>query len=442
MEVSVIGAGLAGCEAAYALADGGVRVKLYEQKPDRHSPAHHSDLLAELVCSNSLKAMRISTAAGLLKAEGEKLGSLVIESAYKSSIPAGGALAVDRNRFSAYITEKILTHPNITLIRGEVTQIPSTGEVIIATGPLTSDRLTEKIQEICPGRLSFYDAAAPIIEASSIDTSKAFFASRYERGGDDYLNCPLSKEEYERFHAELINAERAKLHEFEDIKVYEGCMPVEIMARRGEDTLRFGPLKPVGLYDPRTGKRPWAVVQLRAENSEKTMYNIVGFQTNLKFSEQQRVFSMIPGLENAVFVRFGVMHRNTFIDSPRLLDEHRRLKSDTRIRFAGQITGVEGYIESALSGLLAGIGLLMKIRGEEEPVLPHECMLGALNAYLRDTDSKDFQPMGASMGLLPGLSTRIKLKEKRYEALSQRALSALDDAVRIMHIPVRKGERT
>ena len=428
--VTVVGAGLAGCEAAWVLAERGVQVTLCEMKPRRFSPAHRSELFAELVCSNSLKADRVSTAGGLLKAEMRLLGSLLLEVAGLVRVPAGGALAVDRNAFSEQVTARILSHPLIQVRREEVCVIPD-GAVILATGPLTSDALAGQIALLCGDSLSFYDAAAPIVEGRSVDMEKAFFAGRYGRGGDDYLNCPFNREEYERFYAALLEAQGAELHAFDNAapKVYEGCMPLEVMARRGMDTLRFGPMKPVGLRDPATGHRPWAVVQLRRENRDGTLYNLVGFQTNLKFGEQKRVFSMIPGLARAEFARYGVMHRNTFLDSPRLLDSTFALRKEPRIFFAGQITGVEGYMESAASGLLAAHGMLRRLQGRQGLCLPKESMLGALSAYMNDETTADFQPMGANMGLLPPLPERIKGKQERYEALSARALAALQSAL-------------
>ena len=427
MSVTVIGAGLAGCEAAWALAERGVEVTLCEMKPQKFSPAHHNKGFAELVCSNSLKAARVESAAGLLKAEMRKMGSLLLSCADKCAVPAGGALAVDRDEFSRLATEAIRSHPNIKVVEGEITEIPTEGHVIIAAGPLASEGLSEAIKAKTGGvGLSFFDAAAPIVEFSSIDMTKAFFAARYGRGDDDYINCPMNKEQYEAFISELVNAERAPLHEFENLTVYEGCMPVEVLASRGKDSIRFGPLKPVGLTDPATGHRPWAVVQLRAENREGTLYNIVGFQTNLKFGEQKRVFSMIPGLENASFMRYGVMHRNTFIDSPRLLDKQQRLKAEPRIRFAGQITGVEGYIESAASGIWAGISLYRELSGKPELELPRESMFGALLCYITDKNVKDFQPMGSNMGILPPLEEKIRDKQARYMALAQRSLEKFD----------------
>lgn len=429
--IAVVGAGLAGCEAAWSLANMGFHVALHEMKPRLYSPAHHYPGFAELVCSNSLKASRLESAAGLLKAEMKLLGSLLVPCAEKTSIPAGGALAVDRERFSDLVTEAIRAHPNIRIVEGEVVKIPA-APAVVATGPLTSDSLAEHIREMCGSEyLSFFDAAAPIVTLESIDRDKVFFAARYGRGNDDYINCPMSKDEYERFHAALVSAETAPLHDFEqDLqRVYEGCMPVETMAKRGADTLRYGPMRPVGLRDPRTGHRPWAVLQLRRENADGTSYNLVGFQTNLKFQEQKRVFSMIPGLEHAEFIRYGVMHRNTFLDSPRLLDATFALRSNPMICFGGQITGVEGYMESAASGLLAARALGCRLLGKEPLHLPRETMLGALSAYVSDPSIANFQPMGANMGILPPLGQHIKEKQKRYLALAERAVESLKQAL-------------
>ncbi len=426
-KVKIIGGGFAGAEAAWQLANRGIEVELYEMKPVRFSPAHSGEGLAELVCSNSFKAMRLGCAAGMLKAEMELMGSLCVECAKATAVPAGGALAVDRDKFSAMVTEKILSRKEITLIREEVTEIPDDGVVIIAAGPLASEALSEKIKELCGGNLSFFDAAAPIITAESIDLENAFMQSRYDRGEpDDYINCPLNKEEYEAFYEALVNAEVAPTHEFDKRKgVYEGCMPIEVMASRGHDTIRFGPMKPSGLTNPRTGHRPWANLQLRKENKDGTMYNLVGFQTNLKFPEQKRVFSMIPALANAEFVRYGVMHRNTFIDSPRLLGSDFGFKAREGLYFAGQITGVEGYMESAASGILAGINAANKILGKEVFVPSELTMTGALARYISDASVKNFQPMGASFGLLPPLDERIKDKRLRYETLAERGLKQL-----------------
>ncbi len=422
MHITVIGAGLAGCECAYTLARHGINVRLYDMKPDKRSPAHSEDTFAELVCSNSLKAERINSASGLLKAEMRRMGSLLLECADKTRVPAGGALAVDRHMFSSLVTDRIESEPNIKVIHEEIKKLPVDGYVVIATGPLTADSLAEEIDRLCGGRLSFFDAAAPIVTADSIDMDRVYRAARYGRGEDDYLNCAFDKESYERFYNELVNAERATFHTPDELKVYEGCMPVEVLAHRGVDTLRYGTMRPVGLSDPKTGKRPYAVVQLRQENSKGTLYNLVGFQTNLKFSEQKRVFSLIPGLSSAEFARYGVMHRNSFIDSPRLLDRHFRLRKDERIFFAGQISGVEGYMESAMSGLAAGHALVRILRGEQPVIYPPETMTGALCSYICDESIKDFQPMGANMGLLPPLADKIKSKEERYTALAQRAL--------------------
>ena len=425
-KVKVIGAGFAGVEAAWQLANRGIEVELYEMKPVKYSPAHSGSGFAELVCSNSFKAMRLGCAAGMLKAEMEMFGSLCIECAKATAVPAGGALAVDRDKFSALVTEKIISRKEITVIREEVTDIPD-GNVIIAAGPLASEALSEKIKDLCGGSLSFFDAAAPIVTAESIDLERAFMQSRYDRGDpDDYINCPMNKEEYEAFYEALVNAESAPTHEFDKRKgVYEGCMPIEVMASRGHDTIRFGPMKPSGLLDPRTGHRPWANLQLRKENTAGTMYNLVGFQTNLKFGEQKRVFSMIPALRNAEFVRYGVMHRNTFIDSPRHLNSCFGFKARKGLYFAGQITGVEGYMESASSGILAGINAANEILGKE-PFVPSELtMMGALARYISDESVSNFQPMGASFGLLPALDEKIRDKKLRYEALAERGLNDL-----------------
>ncbi|MBO5859866.1 MAG: methylenetetrahydrofolate--tRNA-(uracil(54)-C(5))-methyltransferase (FADH(2)-oxidizing) TrmFO [Clostridia bacterium] len=431
-KVKVIGAGFAGVEAAWQLANRGIEVELYEMKPVRYSPAHSNEGFAELVCSNSFKAMRLGCAAGMLKAEMELMGSLCVECAKATAVPAGGALAVDRDKFSALVTEKILSRKEITVIREEVTEIPD-GDVIIAAGPLASEALSEKIKELCGGSLSFFDAAAPIVTAESIDLDCAFMQSRYDRGEpDDYINCPMNKEEYEAFYEALINAESAPTHEFDKRKgVYEGCMPIEVMASRGHDTIRFGPMKPAGLVNPKTGHRPWANLQLRKENTAGTMYNLVGFQTNLKFGEQERVFSMIPALKNAEFVRYGVMHRNTFIDSPRLLDSDFRFRERENLYFAGQITGVEGYMESACAGILAGINAANRILGEKK-FIPNELTIsGALARYISDESVKNFQPMGASFGLLPSLDTKIRDKKLRYEALAERGLNALKEQLAV-----------
>lgn len=426
MNFNVIGAGLAGVEAAWQIAESGCNVTLWEQKPLKKSPAHKSDNFAELVCSNSLKASRVDSAAGLLKEEMVRLGSLTVPIARECAVAAGGALAVDRDLFSKAVTEKIKNHKNITVKTAEVQSIPK-GEndiTIVATGPLTDGAMSEAVQELCGGCLSFYDAAAPIVTAESVDMSIAFGASRYGRGGeDDYINCPFNKEQYESFIKELVNAEGAVLHDFD---VYEGCMPIEKLAKRGEDAPRFGPMKPVGLINPSTGKRPWAAVQLRRENSKGTMFNLVGFQTNLKFGEQKRVFSMIPGLENAEFVRYGVMHRNSFIDSPRVLNRFYQVKAQPNVFFAGQITGVEGYMESASSGIIAGINAVRLSQGRGLLELPKETMTGALADYISDETVKNFQPMGANFGILPPIEPKIKDKKERYSALAQRALAELE----------------
>ena len=433
MTAVVIGAGLAGCEAAWQLASRGIKVKLYEMKPVRFSPAHSSPMLAELVCSNSLKAARVNSAAGLLKEEMRRLGSMLLPIADRCAVPAGGALAVDRDLFSAAVTEAIKSNPNIELIEGEeLTSVPRDGVCVVATGPLTADALADDIVGLCGReRLSFYDAAAPIVTAESIDMTKAFAASRYDRGdGDDYINCPMNKEQYEAFYQALITAERAPAHDIDKPNVYEGCMPIEIMAKRGMDTIRFGPMKPVGLRDPATGHRPWANLQLRCEDAEGTRYNLVGFQTNLRFGEQKRVFGMIPALANAEFVRYGVMHRNTFIDSPRVLNADFSMKQHPDIFFAGQITGVEGYMESAGAGILAGINAARRILGEPPLVLPRTTMLGALTAHVSDElFSAEFQPMGANFGIIPPLEQHIRDKQARYAALSERALDALSEVM-------------
>lgn len=427
--VTVVGAGLAGCEAAWQLANRGIQVRLCEMKPQKYSPAHHYSGFAELVCSNSLKAMRLESAAGLLKEEMRRLGSLVTTCAQTTAVSAGGALAVDRGLFSDLMTQTVTAHPNITVEHGELCEIPQ-GNVIIATGPLTSDSFSQAIQSLLgTGYLSFYDAAAPIVSTDSIDMERVFLAARYNRGDADYINCPMNKEEYEAFHDALVHAESVELKAFEHMAVYEGCMPVEVLAKRGADSIRYGPLKPVGLRDPRTGHRPWAVVQLRRENAQGSLYNLVGFQTNLRFPEQKRVFSMIPGLVNAEFVRYGVMHRNTFIDSPRLLDNSYRLITHSNIYFAGQITGVEGYIESAASGILAGINMANSLAGKPALVLPPETMLGALTAYISDASVAQFQPMGCNMGILPPLDEKIRDKSARYLALAQRALQKLEEQI-------------
>ncbi len=422
--IKVIGAGLAGCEAALQIANRGVKVVLYEMKPVKMSPAHKSENFAELVCSNSLKASKIDSAAGLLKEEMRLHSSVCLESASRCAVAAGGALAVDRDLFSSYITEIIKNHPLITIKNELVNEIDNNCITVIATGPLTDGDLVEEIKKISGEEcLSFYDAAAPIVTKESIDFSKAFFASRYQKGTDDYINCPFNKEEYENFHKELVSAQPAITHEFDKpINVYEGCMPIEILAKRGSDSIRFGPLKPVGLIDPNTGKRPWAVVQLRSENARGTLFNIVGFQTNLKFGEQKRVFSLIPGLQNAEFVRYGVMHRNTFINSPKVLNKNLSLKANSNVFIAGQLSGVEGYMESAASGIIAGINAVRFLKGEEAYILPEFTMIGALLHFITDSSVTNFQPMGANFGVLPPLKNHIRDKKERYLAFSARSL--------------------
>lgn len=429
-KISIIGAGLAGCEAAFSLANKNLKVDLYEMKPEKYSPAHSYPGFAELICSNSLKAIRLESAAGLLKTEMKLFDSLIIEAANKTRVAAGDSLAVDREKFSDYITKKIKSHPNINIINKEVKKLPE-GYVIVASGPLTSQALSDDIsKKINKNYLNFVDAVAPIVLSESIDKSKTFMASRYDKGEADYINCPMNEEEYKRFYNELISAQTAILKNFEKQKVYEGCMPIEVMAKRGYDTLRFGPLKPVGLINPNTGKRPFAVVQLRCENIGQVLYNLVGFQTNLKFGEQKRVFSMIPGLENAEFVRYGVMHLNTFIDSPRVLDKYLRLKSDNKIFFAGQITGVEGYIESASCGIFTALNLYQTIKNKALLELPNTTMMGSLYNYISNPNIKDFQPIGANMGILPKLECPkniLKDKQKKYLEYSKRSISDLNN---------------
>lgn len=425
MKFKVIGAGLAGVEAAWQIANAGFKVDLYEMKGIKRTPAHKTDLFAELVCSNSLKASRIDSAAGLLKEEMFMLGSLTVPVARECAVPAGGALAVDRDIFSKNITDRIKAQKNINIVNRVVSNIDCSDDTItiVATGPLTDGELAENIKSLVGEYLSFYDAAAPIVTAESIDMSKAFAASRYDRGGeDDYINCSFTKDEYENFINELVNAQGAIVHDFD---VYEGCMPIEKLAKRGLDAPRFGPMKPVGLVDPRTNHRPWACVQLRRENAKGSMFNLVGFQTNLKFGEQKRVFQMIPGLENAEFVRYGVMHRNSFLNSPKLLNSDFSLREKDNVFFAGQITGVEGYMESAGSGILAGINAVRKARGQESFVPENVTMLGALSEYISDESVKNFQPMGANFGVLPPIEPKIKDKKERYMALSERALNSL-----------------
>lgn len=427
MYINVIGAGLAGCEAAMQIANRGITVHLYEMKPKKKTPAHKSDLFGELVCSNSLKAKRVESAAGLLKEEMRILDSYLMKCADKCTVPAGGALAVDREIFSRLVTEGVNNHPNIKIISGEVEAIPDDTVTVIATGPLTSDALAAQIEKLFGDSLSFFDAAAPIVTAESVDMDYAFCASRYERGDDDYINCPMNKEEYEIFYNALINAERAPLHDFDvnNPKVYEGCMPVEVLAQRGEGTLRFGPMKPVGLINPKTGHRPWAVLQLRKENTAGSMYNLVGFQTNLKFSEQKRVFSLIPALHNAEFMRYGVMHRNTFLYSPKILNADFSVKENKNLLFAGQMTGVEGYMESASSGIMAGINAVNILNGVKTMVLPETTMIGALSRYISNPATVKFQPMGANFGVLPELENRPRDKKERGKAYAERSINDL-----------------
>ena len=422
--VKVIGAGLAGCETAYYLAKNGVKVKLYDIKPNSFTPAHKSQKLGELVCSNSLKSNDVyGNACGLLKEEMRILGSLIIEAGDKTCVPAGGALAVNREDFASYITDKVLSHPNVEFITKEVCDIDNAGITVIATGPLTTEKLSEKIIEITGGGLSFFDASAPIVEASSIDMDNAFFGDRYGRGNNDHINCPIDKDTYELFINELLNAKRAELKSFEDTAVFEGCMPIEVMAKRGKDTLRFGPLKPVGLDDPKTGRWPYACLQLRREDKAGSMYNLVGFQTNLLFGEQKRVFSLIPALKNAEYIRYGVMHRNTFINSPKNLNADFSLKTNPNVYFAGQITGVEGYVESAGSGLLVGIYVLQKIKGQAISLVPEKTVLGALSRYIA-TENKDFQPMNANFGILPKDEViYIRDKKEKKKRLAEISLS-------------------
>ncbi|MBQ7699051.1 MAG: methylenetetrahydrofolate--tRNA-(uracil(54)-C(5))-methyltransferase (FADH(2)-oxidizing) TrmFO [Clostridia bacterium] len=431
--INVVGAGLAGCEAAYQISKLGVRVTLYEMKPEKYTPAHKSPLFAELVCSNSLRAARITNAVGLLKEELRICGSLIMEAADKSRVEAGGALAVDRNIFSEYITNKIKTEPNIEIISGEVTEIPD-GITVIATGPLTSDTLSAKIAEVTGAKqLHFFDAAAPIVSADSVDMQKCFCQSRYDKGEAAYINCPMDKDQYLAFYNALTAAERADLHGFEkDPKVFEGCMPVEVMASRGEDTLRFGPMKPVGITDPKTGKEPYAVVQLRAENNERTMFNIVGFQTNLTFPEQRRVFGMIPGLEQAEFLRYGIMHRNTYLQSPGLLGADYGMINRPGLYFAGQMTGVEGYVESTGSGFIAGINAARRALGLDPFILPDTTMLGAMAKYVSSSESKDFQPMNANFGIIAPITEKIRGgKIKRYEYYAERAIKEIQNDIKL-----------
>ena len=426
--VIIIGAGLAGSEAAWQLARRGIPVELHEMKPAKMTPAHHSADFGELVCSNSLRSDQLENAVGLLKEELRRLGSLIMECADQHRVEAGGALAVDRHAFSGEITRRIKEHPLITVVEGEVTEIPPEGNVIVASGPLTSDALSTAIQGFFPESkyLNFFDAAAPLVTFESVDMDKAFFASRYDKGTPDYINCPMSAEEYAAFWTELCGAEEAPVHGFEDQNVFEGCMPVEVMARRGVDTLRYGPLKPRGLRDPRTGKEPYAVVQLRKDNAEGSIYNIVGFQTHLRWPEQKRVFQMIPGLENAEFIRYGVMHRNTYLDSPRMLDRYYRVKHDPRVCFAGQITGVEGYVESTASGYLAAVELARRLTGKAPVDFPQETAIGALALYVSNESVTEFQPMNVNFGIIPPLGYKVKGKRNKNAELSKRALEILD----------------
>ena len=430
--VTVIGAGLAGSEAAWQLAQRGVQVTLREMKPQKRTPAHETDNFAELCCSNSLRSDQLENAVGLLKEEMRRLGSLILRCADETRVEAGGALAVDRHGFARLVTERIRSHPNITVEEGEVTELPTEGEVIVASGPLTSDALSDAIARKLGGgdaagnTLHFFDAAAPLVTFESVDMESAWFASRYDKGTADYVNCPMTEEEYQTFWEALTTAEEAPVHGFEDKNVFEGCMPVEVMARRGRDTLCYGPLKPRGLKDPKTGREPFAVVQLRRDNADGSIYNLVGFQTHLRFPEQKRVFSMIPALKNAEFVRYGVMHRNTYLDSPRLLDRYYRLKTEPRIAFAGQMTGVEGYVESAASGFLAGVELARRLTGEAPVDFPQETAIGALGLYVSNTGVADFQPMNINFGIIPPLGYRVKGKRNKNAELSKRSLQIID----------------
>ena len=430
MKVKVIGAGLAGSEAAWQLANRGIEVELYEMRPVKKSPAHHTGDFAELVCSNSLRGDRLENAVGLLKEELRRVGSLIMECAEATRVEAGGALAVDRHGFSRMVTEKIRNHPNITVISEEVTEVPE-GPVIIATGPLTSDAMSDAIGKYFGENeyLHFFDAAAPLVTAESIDMDLAWWQSRYDRGTPDYINCAMNKEQYEEFVRELTTAQEAEVHGFEDKNVFEGCMPVEVMARRGIDTLRYGPLKPVGLTDPNTGKEPYAVVQLRQDNAAKTVYNLVGFQTHLKFGEQKRVFSMIPALRNAEFVRYGVMHQNTFLQSPKLLDKYYADRRNPLVAFAGQMTGVEGYVESTASGYLAAVAMAAKLLGRELPDFPKTTAIGALGLYISDSSVENFQPMNINFSIIAPLEKRIRKKAEKNLAISNRSLEVIDEMV-------------
>lgn len=425
--VTVIGAGLAGSECAWQLAQRGVQVTLCEMKPVKMTPAHTTEFFAELCCSNSLRSDQLENAVGLLKEELRRLDSLIIRCADATRVPAGGALAVDRHGFARMVTEEIRNHPHITVVEGEVTEIPE-GDVVIASGPLTSDALAEKIIALFGegNTLNFFDAAAPLVSFESVDMDSAYFASRYDKGTPDYINCPMSEEEYKAFRQELTTAQEAEVHGFEDKRVFEGCMPVEVMARRGEDTLRFGPLKPKGLPDPKTGRDPYAVVQLRKDNADGSIYNLVGFQTHLKWPEQKRVFTMIPALHNAQFLRYGVMHRNTYLDSPRLLDRYYRLKTQPRIAFAGQMTGVEGYVESCASGFLVGVELARRLAGKTPIDFPQETAIGALGLYVSNPSVGVFQPMNINFGIIPPLDHRVKGKRNKNAELSQRSLTVIE----------------
>ena len=427
MQVTVIGAGLAGSECAWQLAERGVEVTLREMKPEKKTPAHETAYFAELCCSNSLRAAGLENAVGLLKEELRRLGSLIIRCADATAVPAGGALAVDRHGFARMVTESVQSHPNITVVPGEVTEIPA-GEVVIASGPLTSDALAAKLPQLWGEKdetLHFYDAAAPLVSFESVDMESAYFASRYDKGTPDYINCPMSEEEYKAFWQELIHAQEAEVHGFEDGQVFEGCMPVEVMARRGEDTLRYGPLKPRGLPDPKTGREPYAVVQLRKDNADGSIYNLVGFQTHLKWPEQRRVFTMIPALHDAQFLRYGVMHRNTYLDSPRLLDRYYRLRGEERISFAGQITGVEGYVESCASGFLVGVETARRLQGKAPIDFPQETAIGALGLYVSNESVGSFQPMNINFGIMPQLGYRVKGKRNKNAELSKRSLEKI-----------------
>ena len=427
MKVTVIGAGLAGSECAWQLAERGVEVTLREMKPEKKTPAHETAYFAELCCSNSLRAAGLENAVGLLKEELRRLGSLIIRCADATAVPAGGALAVDRHGFARMVTESVQSHPNITVVPGEVTEIPA-GEVVIASGPLTSDALAAKLPQLWGEKdetLHFYDAAAPLVSFESVDMESAYFASRYDKGTPDYINCPMSEEEYKAFWQELTHAQEAEVHGFEDGQVFEGCMPVEVMARRGEDTLRYGPLKPRGLPDPKTGREPYAVVQLRKDNADGSIYNLVGFQTHLKWPEQRRVFTMIPALHDAQFLRYGVMHRNTYLDSPRLLDRYYRLRGEERISFAGQITGVEGYVESCASGFLVGVETARRLQGKAPIDFPQETAIGALGLYVSNESVGSFQPMNINFGIMPQLGYRVKGKRNKNAELSKRSLEKI-----------------